>query len=129
MPRSLGLLSRTLLGLSGLATAWCLGCCGFEPSVNASGRYPAAECAEDPAMESSAEQTAPETSLPAADATTNAPDCGCACQSCCAVSAAGFAFQAGASESPDLPLTLSDSLIGTAPQPLYPPPKVLPLRA
>jgi len=129
MPRSLGLLSRTLLGLNGLLTAWCLGCCGFEPLLNGTDRSMVAQCAEDAALGSSARQTAPETFLAAADAGSDAPDCGCTCQSCCAVSAPRPAFQAAAFEPPELPLSFSDSLIGTAPQPLYPPPKTPPIRA
>jgi len=127
MPRSLGLLARSLFGLNGLLTVWCLGCCGFEPLVYAGSRTEAMECAA--AMQSAGESENPDASVIAADVTTDAPDCACACQSCCAVSAARFVFHAGASESPDLPLTFSDSLIGSAPQPLYPPPKDLSLRA
>ena len=129
MPRSLGLLPRTLLGLNGFLTAWCLGCCGFEPLVDGSDRAMAAQCAEDAPMGGSAEKTAPQTPLAASDIGSDALDCGCTCQSCIAVSAARFAFQPGAFEAPDRPLTFSDSPIGTAPQPLYPPPKVLPVLA
>jgi len=126
VPRSLGLLARSLFGLNGLLTVWCLGCCGFEPLVNAGGRAESAECAA--AMQRSADSAIPG-SLVASDDTTNAPDCGCTCQSCCAVSAARFVLHAGASESPDLPRALSDSLISTTQEPLYPPPKASPLRA
>jgi hypothetical protein len=111
VPRTLGLLSRTLLGLNGLLTVWCLGCCGLEPLVSAGNGADAAECAQNAPMSSP-----------------DVLDCGCSCQSCCAVSTPRFAFHAAASETPELPPGFSDALIGTTQQPRYPPPKVLALR-
>jgi hypothetical protein len=112
VPRTLGFLSRTLLGLNGLLTVWCLGCCGVEPLVSAGDGAGAAACAGDSPVSSP-----------------DALDCGCACQSCCAVSAPRFAFHAGASETPELPPGFPDALISTTQQPRYPPPKALALRA
>ena len=117
MPRTLGLLARAFFGLNGLLTVWCLGCCGFEPLLDSG----------DGAMASRCEEAAATTS--SAPAATDAPDCGCACQSCCAVSSVSFAFGPGASESPALPLTLSAALISVAQEPQYPPPKAALLRA
>lgn len=125
MPRALGLLARTFFGLNGLLTVWCLGCCGFEPLLSAGGRGMAEQCAEEAAMTGPAVPGAPAASAPA----TNAPDCGCACLSCCAVSAVRLAFKSGSVEPPALPLGIPDSLISISPEPQYPPPKAMTLRA
>jgi hypothetical protein len=121
VPRTLGLLARSLFGLNGLLTVWCLGCCGFEPLVG-SGRM-AEECAS-----TVTESGAPGDPIAWAP-NTDAPDCGCACQSCCAVSAVRLAFGTGSTEPQALPLAISESLISISPEPQYPPPKLLPLRA
>ena len=89
----------------------------------------AAACADEASMPNSAESAIPGTSRVTSHVTTNAPDCGCACQSCCAVSAARFVFHAGASEFPGVPAAFADSLISTSQEPLYPPPKALSVRA
>jgi hypothetical protein len=121
VPRTLGLLARSFFGLNGLLTVWCLGCCGFEPLLNPGDRAMAAQCAEATTMTRSAES--------AVVVTANAPDGGCDCQSCCAVSSVRFALSAAASEPPALPLTLSAALISIAQEPQYPPPKTSSLLA
>jgi hypothetical protein len=129
VPRALGLLARTFLGLDGLLTVWCLGCCGFEPLVSAGNRAITEQCLDDSRMSSKADQAVAATPWVVAVAPASAPDCGCACQSCCAVSAVRLAFSAGSSEPQALPVSLPDSLISVTQDPRYPPPKPLPLWA
>lgn len=122
MPRSLGLIARSLIGLNGLLTVWCLGCCGFEPLLDASAGGLAAPCAEAPALAGAAGPSLP--GVPVASAfTTSAPDTDCACQSCCGLSSVQLAFSTPATEPPAQPVSPAVTSVGISPEPQYPPPK------
>lgn len=116
MPRTLGFFARALFGVNGLLTVWCLGCCGFEPLLNAADRVVTVDC-----VESMNDSTVPgETSLVA---TSSVDGCGCVCQSCCAVSAVRLTLSGSSSELLALPESIAVSLVSMALEPRYPPPK------
>lgn len=120
MPRSLGLLSRIFLGVNGLLTVWCLGCCGFEPLLDSGAGAMAAPCAEATSMDAPGGASLP--GVPIASSVSTG-DADCACQSCCAISSVQFAFTTIASEPPAQPVSLAVTLVSVAPEPRYPPPK------